>query len=185
MTSQTHSVAPEPGHDAASSPAAPSSTATGPDGEPREHIGRIMAGSLATGLITGLLLVAAPFIPAQENAVTGALLCGFAAGWAMLAILSARYTAQPQRWAVVPAAVMGLGGILLIGFGPQVRGALDWLWPGALFATVVWVVVRARRKLRSRTRGWLLYPVLAVLALASIGGGYETAWEAVEATAFP
>jgi pimeloyl-ACP methyl ester carboxylesterase len=185
MTSQTHSVGPEPGHDAASSPAAPSSTATGPDGEPRGHVGRIVAGSLATGLLTGLLLVAAPFIPAQENTVTGALLCGFATGWAMLAVLSVRYTVQPQRWAAVPAVVMGLGGILLIGFGPLVREALDWIWPPALFATVVWVVVRARRQLPSRTRHWLLYPLLAVLALTSIGGGYEKTWEAVDTTAFP
>jgi pimeloyl-ACP methyl ester carboxylesterase len=185
MTSQTHSVGAEPGHDAASTPAAPSSTTTDTDGEPRGHIGRIMVGSLATGLLTGLLLVAAPFIPAQENTVTGALLCGFAAGWAMLAVLSVRYTAQPQRWAAVPAAVMGLGGILLIGFGPQVRDALNWIWPPALFVTVVWVVVRARRQLPSRIRHWLLYPVLAVLALASVGGGYETAWEMVDATAFP
>jgi pimeloyl-ACP methyl ester carboxylesterase len=79
----------------------------------------------------------------------------------------------------------GLGGILLIGFGPLVRDSLNWIWPPAPFATVVWVVVRARRQLPSRTRHWLLYPVLAVLALASIGGGYETAWETVDATALP
>ena len=56
----------------------------------------IVAGSLATGLLAGLALVAAPFVPAQEDAVTGALLCGFAVGWALVAALSARYTA-PQR----------------------------------------------------------------------------------------
>jgi hypothetical protein len=90
---------------------------TGPSSEPRGHIGRIVAGSLATGVLAGLLLVGAPFIPTQENAVTGALLCGFATGWAMLAVLSLRYTTRPQRGAAVPAAFMGLDGILLIGFG--------------------------------------------------------------------
>ena len=109
-----------------------------------------MAGSLASGLLAGLLLVAAPFIPAQEDAVTGALLCGFAVGWAMLAVLSARFTAAPQRWAAVPAVFMGLGGLLLIGFGPQVRDVLNWIWPPALLVMVVWVVVRARRQLRAR-----------------------------------
>ena len=69
---------------------------------------------------------------------------------------------------------MGLGGLLLIGFGPPVREVLDGIWPPALLAVVVWVFVRARRQLHSPTRRWLLYPVLAVLALASIGGGYET-----------
>ena len=145
---------------------------------PEGRSGWIVAGSLATGLLAGLLLVAAPFIPAQEDAVTGALLCGFAVGWAMLAVLSARFTAAPQRWATVPAAFMGLSGLLLIGFGPQVRDALNGIWPPALLAMVVWVAVRARHRP-------LLHPVLAVLVLASIGGGYETVAEAADAAAYP
>ena len=54
-------------------------------------------------LLTALLLVAAPFIRAQESEVAGAVLCGFALGWALLAILSVRFTDQPQRWAAAPA----------------------------------------------------------------------------------
>ena len=42
---------------------------------------------------------------------------------------------------------------------------------------VVWVVVHARHR--------LLHPVIAVLVLASIGGGYEKAAEAADATAYP
>src|SRR6185437_6441949 len=37
----------------------------------------------------------------------------------------------------------------------------------------------------SSSRRWLLYPVFAMLALASIGGGYETVREAVDAHAYP
>jgi len=66
------------------------------------HIGWIVAGSLATGVVAALLLVAAPFIRVQENDVTGAVLWGFVLGWAMLAVLSVRFTDQPQRWAVAP-----------------------------------------------------------------------------------
>jgi pimeloyl-ACP methyl ester carboxylesterase len=176
MTSPTHRTGPSTGT---------ASATTGPEAERRGHIGRIVAASLATGLIAALLLVAAPFVPAEEGPVTGAVLCGFAIGWAMLAALSARFTDQPQRWAVAPAALMGVGGLLLIAFGPPVRDVLDWIWPPAVLATVVWVLIRARRQLRSRARQWLLYPVLAVLALASIGGGYETAAEAADAAAFP
>lgn len=95
----------------------------------RGHIGRIVAGSLASGLVAALLLVAAPFIPAEESAVAGAVLCGFALGWAMLAVLSARFTDQPQRWAAAPAVFMGVGGLLLIGFGTTVREMLNWVWP--------------------------------------------------------
>jgi len=160
-------------------------TPTPPRPEPTGRIGWIVAGSLATGLLTGLLLVAAPFIPPQEGAVTGALLCGFAVGWAMVAVLSARFTAQPQRWAAAPAAFMAVGGLVLIGFGPPAREVLSGIWPPALFVMVVWVFVRARGQLHSPTRHRLVYPVLALLALASIGGGYETAAEAADAAAHP
>ena len=47
----------------------------------RGHLGWIVAGSLATGLVAALLLSAAPFIPAEESAITGAVLGGFALGW--------------------------------------------------------------------------------------------------------
>jgi peptidoglycan/LPS O-acetylase OafA/YrhL len=100
-----------------------------PDPGPRGHIGWIVAGSLATGLVAAVLLAAAPFIPAEERAVTGAVLCGFALGWAMLAVLSVRFTDQPQRWAAAPALFMGLGGLLLVGFGSPVHQVLDWVWP--------------------------------------------------------
>src|SRR4051812_49966186 len=80
----------------------------------RGHIGVVVAGSLATGLVAALILPFVPFIRAEESAITGAVLCGFALGWAMLAVLSARFTDQPQRWAVVPAVFMGVGGVLLI-----------------------------------------------------------------------
>jgi pimeloyl-ACP methyl ester carboxylesterase len=129
---------------------------------------------LVTGLVVGLLLVAAPFIPAEESELTGALLCGFALGWAMLAVLSVRFSDQPQRWAAAPALFMGLSGLLLVGFGSRVHEVLGWMWPPALLALVVWMIVRAHRQLRSRSRRWLLYPVIAMMALAAVGGGYET-----------
>ncbi len=147
---------------------------------PRGHIGWIVAGSLASGLVAALLMTASPFIPAEESAVTGAVLCGFALGWAMLALLSVRFTDQPQRWAAAPALFMGVGGLLLVAFGTPAREVLSWVWPPALLVLVVWMVVRTRRQLRSPSRGWLLYPVIAVLALASVGGGYETMGAAIE-----
>lgn len=151
----------------------------------RGHIGWVVAGSLATGLVAALLLVAAPFIPAEESNLTGAVLCGFALGWAMLAALSVRFTDQPQRWAAIPALVMGLGGLLLIVFGASVREALDWVWPPVMLALAIWMIVRVRRQLQSRSGRWLLYSVIALLALASIGGGYETVRETADAKAYP
>jgi pimeloyl-ACP methyl ester carboxylesterase len=156
-----------------------------PDPGPRGHIGWIVAGSLATGLVAAVLLAAAPFIPAEESAVTGAVLCGFALGWAMLAVLSVRFTDQPQRWAAAPALFMGLGGLLLVGFGSPVHQVLNWVWPPAVLVLAVWMIVGVHRQLQSRGGRWLLYPVIAVLALASIGGGYQTLGEAADARAYP
>jgi pimeloyl-ACP methyl ester carboxylesterase len=103
----------------------------------------------------------------------------------MLAVFSVRFTDQPQRWAAAPALFMGLGGLLLIGFGSSVHELLNWVWPPALLALAIWMIVRAHRQLRSRSRRWLLYPVIAMLALASIGGGYETVRAATDTTAYP
>lgn len=166
--------------------AAPSSVSTGPPARPRprptSRIGWIVAGSLVTGLVAAVLLVAAPFVAPQENDITGAVLCGFALGWAMLAGLSVRFTDQPQRWATAPALAMGLGGLALIAFGSSV---INWVWPPVMLALAIWMVIRIRRQLRSPGGRWLLYPVVAMLALASIGGGYETLREAADAKAYP
>ena len=159
--------------------------ASRPDPGPKGHIGWIVAGSLATGLLAALLLVAAPFIPAEESAVTGAVLGGFALGWAMLTVLSVRFTDQPQRWAAAPALLMGLGGLLRVVFGTSVHEVLNWLWPPTMLALATWMIVRARRQLRSPSKRWVLYPVIAVLALASVGGGYETLRAAADAKAYP
>src|SRR5215217_369746 len=155
------------------------------DPGPRGHIGWIVAGSLATGLLAAVLLAAAPVIPAEESAVTGAVLCGFALGWAMLAVLSVRFTDQPQRWAAAPALFMGLGGLLLVGFGAPVHQVLDWVWPPAMPVLAVWMLVCVHGQLQSRGGRWLLYPVVALLALASIGGGYQTLGAAADAKAYP
>ncbi|MEX2553006.1 MAG: alpha/beta hydrolase [Actinomycetota bacterium] len=144
-----------------------------------------MAGSLVTGLVVALLLVAAPFIPPEESRVSGGVLLGFALGWAMLAVLSVRLTDQPQRWAAAPAVFIGVSGLLLVGFGSSVQEVLSWVWPPALLALVVWMIVQTHRQLRSRSGRWLLYPVMGTLALASVGGGYETVREALDANAYP
>jgi pimeloyl-ACP methyl ester carboxylesterase len=102
-----------------------------------------------------------------------------------LAVLSVRFTDQPQRWAAAPALLMGLGGLLLVGFGSPVDQVLNWVWPPAMLALALWMLTRVHRQLQSRGGRWLLYPAIAMLALASIGGGYQTLGEAADAEAYP
>ncbi|MDQ0093952.1 alpha/beta hydrolase [Paeniglutamicibacter psychrophenolicus] len=144
-----------------------------------------MAASLAAGLVLALLLAAAPFIPAQESRLTGAMLCGFALGWGLLVVLSARFTDQPQWWALAPALFMGVCGLLLAGFGAPIQAVLNWVWPPAVLVLAIWMFLRARRRLRSRAGRVLVYPVIVALALASIGGGFETVSEVADARTYP
>lgn len=123
----------------------------------------VLAGSLLAGLAAAATLVAGPFAGARESVITGALLLGFAVGWALLAAFSA-------RWAKVPAVAMAAAGAALVILQPDAGQALAWIWPPLLLALVVWMVTRARRQ----PARWMLYPVFAVLALAAVGGGYET-----------
>ena len=141
---------------------------------PRGHLGWIVAGSLTFGVLAALLLVAVPLIPADPSELTGAVLCGFAAGWALLAVMSARRTDQPQRWAWVPAAFMGAGGVLLIIFGAAAEEILRWVWPPVALVLAGWMLLRVRRDMGSRFGRWLLYPLIVVLAVVSVAGGFET-----------
>jgi pimeloyl-ACP methyl ester carboxylesterase len=150
----------------------------------RSRIRVLIAVSIATGLIVGAVLVAAPFVAPTENALTGVVLLGFALGWALLAVLSIRFSDQPQRWAFVPAAFFAASGLVALGGIPAVQAVFAWIWPPVLLGLVVWMFRRVRQMPRHGGR-WLLYPILAVLLLASVGGGYETVRESLDATAYP
>src|SRR5438046_8028794 len=153
------------------------------------HIGLIVAGSLIAGLVVALVFVIGPFGGAEEHVIMGTALLGWALGWTLLAVLSIRWSDQPQRWAVVPAALMALAGASFLVFRPDANAMnlLGWIWPLALIALAVWMTVQARRTLRSITRRLILYPLFVGLVVAGVGGGYETIQEQVDrsTTAMP
>jgi pimeloyl-ACP methyl ester carboxylesterase len=155
----------------------------------KSHVGLIVAGSMITGFVVALVLVIGPFAGAQEHVIMGTALLGWALGWALLAVLTIRWTDQPQRWAVVPAALMALAGASLLIFRPDANAlnVLGWIWPLALIALAVYMTVQAHRNLRSLTRRLMLYPLFVALVIAGVGGSYETIQEQVDrsATAMP
>src|SRR4051812_826044 len=153
------------------------------------HVGLVVAGSLITGFVAALVLVIGPFGGAQEHVIMGTALLGWALGWALLAVLSMRWTDQPQRWAVVPAAVMALAGCGLLMFRPDADAfnVLGWIWPPALIALAVWMTIQSRLHLRSPTRRFMLYPLFVAAGIAGAAGSYETIQEQVDrnTTAMP
>ena len=146
------------------------------------QIGRIVTGCLVGGLIVAVALVLGPVAGAQEHVITGTVLLAFAASWALLATFSMRWTDQPQRWAFAPAAFMGLAGAALLVFAPNGEGvdALGWVWPPLFLALLAGTIARVHRDPHSRSRVWLVYPLLGVYALCALGGGYETLREALD-----
>jgi hypothetical protein len=66
-----------------------------------------------------------------------------------------------------------------------VHAVFRWVWPPVLFGLVVWMFFAVRRQLPAADARWLLYPVLAVLLFAALGGGYQTVRESLDAKAYP
>lgn len=163
--------------------AEPASTVAPPEGE-REHgrgqVGLVVLGSIAGGLILGLVLVIVVFAGGPEHVIMGAALIALAFGMLMLVELARRRTDQPQSWALAPGLGLAVAGLALLILGPsdRVLGWLGWVWPLLLALVVVWSVRGARRSLHNWSRRVLLYPAFAVLALLALGGAFETVMEA-------
>ena len=147
--------------------AAPATPSTGP-------VARVIAGSLAAGAATALVLTLVVFPGATESVITGSVLLAFGLGWAMIA--------APLQPLHEPAAALGhrprgrddRHRRRLLVFTPEndALTRLNWVWPPAMLALAVWMFVQMRRSLTGRGR-WLLTPVLVVLAVASLGATYE------------
>jgi pimeloyl-ACP methyl ester carboxylesterase len=148
----------------------------------RGPIRLIVAGSLLAGAVLAAVFPLLVFPGSAESVVTGSALLGFAAGWAMLALLSGRMTDQPQRWAWVPAVALATTGLGLLVTAPGDRAltAAGWVWPPVLLALAIWMGFRVRRSLTAGSGRWPLYPVVAVMAAAAVGGAVETVGLAID-----
>jgi pimeloyl-ACP methyl ester carboxylesterase len=145
-------------------------------GARRGRIGVTVAATMLGGLVLAIAAVAGPFAGAEEHVITGSVLAAFASSWALLAVLTTRWTDQPQPWAAVPAGAMAVAALTILGLAPT-GNELGWLWPPALLALVAWMVRQSRRQLHSWARAAVLYPVFVGLALSALGGAYETSRE--------
>jgi pimeloyl-ACP methyl ester carboxylesterase len=153
------------------------------------HIGLVVLASIAAGLTLGLVLVLAVFAGADEPRITGSALVALVAlgaGFALLAIASARYTSQPQPWARVPGVASTLAGVVVAlmptGHAFDIAG---WVWPVLLATLVVSSFRGARRSLANWSRRALLYPALVVLSLIAVGGAAVTVMAATASNPAP
>ena len=146
----------------------------------RGHVGLVVLGAIASGVVLGLLFVLVVFAGGAEAQVTGGALVALGAGFVLLAAGSTRFAGQPQKWALPPgiaSAVVGLA-LLVLSPGNRALGLAGWVWPALLLLLVAWSFRGARSALRNWSRRALLYPSLLVLLLVAVGGAIETVAEA-------
>jgi pimeloyl-ACP methyl ester carboxylesterase len=140
-------------------------------------------------LAGGVLAIFVVFLAApngSEPLVTGLVLLAWGLGWGLMALLTTRFSGQPQRWVFVPAAGLGSVGLLLVLLqpAPGVMDLLGWAWPVALAALCVWMLMQLRRALRGAGR-LLVGALTVVLLLRAIAGGLTTIGGAVAASGPP
>jgi pimeloyl-ACP methyl ester carboxylesterase len=135
----------------------------------------VIVGSLAAGALLAVASLLGPASGGSEPLVTGSVLFAFGLGWGLMAVLTTRFSAQPQTWMAVPAVCLGSIGLGLIVFqpGPAVMDLLSWVWPPALALLAIWMVAQVRRQLRGRGR-WFVVPVIATLLVFAVGGAIAT-----------
>ncbi|WP_323099075.1 alpha/beta hydrolase [Intrasporangium sp. YIM S08009] len=139
-------------------------------------LGRIVFGSMAFGILAAAISTLVVLPSAPEAVVTGGALIAFASGWAVLAWASTRFTSRPQRWANVPAAVLGATGVVLVATDPgdPTLTRLGLVWAPALVGLALWVGHRARRGLPDR-RGLPVLGAVGVMLIAGLGGAFQAA----------
>lgn len=146
----------------------------------KSRIGLVVGGAIGSGLLLGLLLVLVVLAGGPEHEITGAALLALGAGFVLLAVGSARFSDQPQRWALPPGVATAAAGatVWILSPGDHTLALAGWAWPALLVVLIGWSFRGARGSLHSRSRRALLYPALVVLGLIAVGGAYETAAEA-------
>jgi pimeloyl-ACP methyl ester carboxylesterase len=152
----------------------------------RLPVAAAVAIAMSTGLAATVVLLLVVVAGAGEAVITGAALLGLASGWALLAVLTTRFTSRPQRWAAVPAGIMAATGAALLATTPGAEAltATGWVWPPAALALSVWMIRATRRALPGPAR-WLLYPVIGALAVTAAGGLAESVVLARTAAQYP
>ena len=166
------------------STASSASLSTSKESSAQGHIGVVVLGSIAFGLLFGLFSVIV-FAGGPEHEMTGTALIALGSGLVLLAIASSRFTDQPQSWALIPGVAVAVAGLAILVFSPSghTLTLAGWVWPLLLLVLVVWSVRGARGDLHNWSRRAVLYPALVVLLLVAAGGAYETVTEATSSNA--
>jgi hypothetical protein len=114
------------------------------------HVGPMIPGGILTGIGAGVILMEQTAALPGEASDAGIFLITFGAGCALITLLSALFTAKTQWWPLIPGAIIAaVGAALLAGdAGLRLLEFAGDLWPLALIAVGVIIVLRAARAAR-------------------------------------
>ena len=90
----------------------------------------MIPGGILSGIGWGAVLVTGPFADTGD-VEGGVFMLTFAAGWALITVLTAVFTNQTHWWPLIPGGIMALigGGILFGGVFMQGLTLLGQIWP--------------------------------------------------------
>ncbi len=110
------------------------------------NFGLIIPGGILGGLGLGLFTMVGPMSSLFVNAQPGVFMLSFAAGWALIALLSPITSDRVQWWPLVPGAVIGMVGLFLLGgrFTWAIMQLMGYGWALILIGIGAYLLLRRK-----------------------------------------
>lgn len=114
------------------------------------QVGFLIPGGIIGGI--GLGVVLNDVLNVSGDAAGGVFLLAFAAGWALITLLTALVTDETQWWPLIPGGIMALigGSILLGGVFQSALVLLGKIWPLFLILGGVYILFKNRQQNREK-----------------------------------
>ena len=108
--------------------------------------GFIIPGGIISGIGWGSVLVTGAFSDSGD-VEGGVFMLTFAAGWALITVLTAVFTEETHWWPLIPGGIMALigGGILFGGIFMQGLTLLGQIWPVLLIGLGIYVLYKTAK----------------------------------------
>jgi hypothetical protein len=108
------------------------------------EIGLLIPGGILAGIALGVYLITGPYAGQIEENQGGIFLLAFAAGWALISLLSVISKQGFQWWPLIPGGIIGLVGLAVMRGGAALRmlEIIGYAWPLALVAVGAYLLLR-------------------------------------------
>jgi hypothetical protein len=114
----------------------------------RREAGWMIPGGILSGIGWGIVAIEGPLNLFAGLDDGGVFMLTFAAGWALITLLTAVFTDETHWWALIPGGIMALIGATVLWGGAfeTTLEMLGKLWPLALIIAGLAILLNARRE---------------------------------------